>query len=159
MSSPKPWWCTSNHGDGLGFSLFRDGVPDHLSLMSMGKLLRLLEILSSFHGGSATRGDIVTCCSKRVPLRCRCRFALTMRPCGDDQSAAARKVRDARRRKRTLKSLDWTRPCQSYPFGSLSTTAERRRGYVGSTQGLPQDTVRLVVELLALVADRLIQRT
>ena len=62
-------------------------------------------------------------------------------------------------RKRTLKCL-WTgtRPCQSLPAGgSLSTELteeDHEEGHVGSSsKGLPQDTVRLVVELLALVAD------
>ena len=158
-----------NRDRSLAFRLFRDGVrritisPD----VEWEELLRLLEILSiRFTGVRQQEDDIVTLLLKAGFKNIEIAAVEGFVPddetyCGDDpNAAAARKVRDARRSEAHIEvPLDWDTPMPKFTRrGELVyrqlTVEDHEEVHVGSSsKGLPQDTVRLVVELLALVAD------
>ena len=158
-----------NRERSLAFRMFRDGVrritvsPE----VDWEELLRLLEILSiRFTGVRQQEDDIVTLLLKAGFKNIEVAAVEGFVPddetyCGDDpNAAAARRVRDARREESRIQvPMDWDMPMPKFTRrGELVyrqlTVEDHEEVHVGSSsKGLPQDTVKLVVELLALVAD------
>lgn len=158
-----------NRDRSLAFRMFRDGVrrititPD----VEWPELLRILEILSiRFTGIRQQEDDIVTLLLKAGFKHIEIASVEGFVPddetyCGDDpNAAAARDVRSSRRAQSHIEVPDdW-----DVPLPDFSRSAELVYRDIGdvdleeihessSSRTLPNDTVTLVVEMLALVAD------
>lgn len=158
-----------NRDRSLAFRMFRDGVrrltitPD----VEWNELLRLLEILSiRFTGIRQQEDDIVTLLLKAGFKHIEIAAVEGFVPddetyCGDDPNAeAARKVRMSRRSEAHIEvPRDWDTPMPDFSrqadlvYRSISNEDLSEIHDGSSSRALPNDTVKLVVEMLVLVAD------
>ena len=153
----------------LAFRLFRDGVrritidPD----VEWEELLRLLEVLSiRFTGIRQQEDDIVTLLLKSGFKHIEIAAVEGFVPddedyCGDDPSArAARQARSARRAESHVEvPRDWDlplpppMPAVQLQYKEVSVDELQALQEEGSSRALPTDTVRLLIEMLKVVAD------
>lgn len=165
----EPVYLERNRERSLAFRMFRDGVrrltitPD----VEWDELLRLLEILSiRFTGIRQQEDDIVTLLLKAGFKNIEIAAVEGFVPddeeyCGDDpNAAAARKLRVSRREESHIEvPKDWDTPMPDFSekgelsFKNIDLKEYDRLHEGASSRTLPVNTVKLVVEMMSLVAD------
>ena len=154
----------------LAFKLFRDGVRSVIiePEVAWEELLRLLEILSiRFTGIRQQEDDVVTLLLKAGFKGIRISAVEGFVPddeeyCGDDpDAAAARQYRSKRRMESHVEvPHDWDTPVPKLPetkddisFVSIPDDIESQLQREASSASLAKNTVRLVTEMMRIVAD------